>query len=639
MLGKGGEIAGMLVRSHHAGLPSVGEERVNGTFRGCPAFRDRRSLQHTTVNLDLYEAAYAPAVKLGKPTRVEDWRGLTHRIALSCLVDADHTDTARHCGEMAATKPPEGRWEERLAKLDEYVKCLSARAQNKERARQRSALYEACRSAEIEPRLRSCEAAVGTGKTTAVMAFLLRAAQASGLRHVFVVLPYTNIIQQSVETYRKALVLDGENPEEVVAELHHLADFEAAGSRHLAALWQAPVIVTTAVQFFETLAGNLPARLRKLHELPGSAVFVDEAHAAIPTGLWPQTWFWLKALSEDWGCRFVLGSGSLTRFWEIPGLVETAEVVPDLAPASLRDELNANEAARIAVKRKDHTLSLGDLIDFTAGLKGPRLVILNTVQNAAVLAEHLRKLGGDVLHLSTALAPVDRERIVKRVRERLKSPEDSDWALVATSCVEAGMDFSFHSAIRESCGAASLIQIGGRVNREGQQEGSVIWDVRLQDSLLNSNPQFQRLRDVLAELFEEGWVDREPPAKLVTEAMRRELLRWWGPKGDELKRAETDLDFTGVAEKYRVVEDDTRLVVVGADLRRRLHARDKVTSRELLLGSVRVREHKIEVLKIRELPMLPEVYEWTAPYDPDFLGYMAGVLPLIQGRQTGALWG
>jgi CRISPR/Cas system-associated endonuclease/helicase Cas3 len=150
-------------------------------------------------------------------------------------------------------------------------------------------LFEACCRAQIDPAVQSCEAAVGTGKTTAVMAFLLRAAKEKGLRRIFVVLPYTNIIRQAVQVYRDALVLDGEDPQEVVAELHHLADFERPESRQLAAVWKSPVIVTTAVQFFETIAGNLPARVRKLHELPGSAVFVDEAHAAIPTGLWPQT--------------------------------------------------------------------------------------------------------------------------------------------------------------------------------------------------------------------------------------------------------------------------------------------------------------------------------------------------------------
>ena len=105
----------------------------------------------------------------------------------------------------------------------------------------------------------SCDAAVGSGKTTAVMAYLLRVAERKKLRHIFVVLPFTNIIQQSVDVYRKALVLAGEDPAEVVAEVHHRAEFQNPESREMSVLWDAPITVTTAVQFFETLAAHKPA--------------------------------------------------------------------------------------------------------------------------------------------------------------------------------------------------------------------------------------------------------------------------------------------------------------------------------------------------------------------------------------------
>ena len=111
-------------------------------------------------------------------------------------------------------------------------------------------MYDACRAAEIEPLIRSCDAPVGSGKQRGD-GLLLQVAQKNGLRHIFVVLPYTNIIKQSVEVYREALVLPGERPGDVVAEHHHQADFEDVSLRQLATLWRAPVIVTTAVQFFE----------------------------------------------------------------------------------------------------------------------------------------------------------------------------------------------------------------------------------------------------------------------------------------------------------------------------------------------------------------------------------------------------
>jgi CRISPR-associated endonuclease/helicase Cas3 len=310
--------------------------------------------------------------------------------------------------------------------------------------------------------------------------------------------------------------------------------------------------------------------------------------------------------------------------------------VADLVPADLLDQMHARETVRTRVCQKPEPLDLHHTIEFLATLKGPRLAILNTVQNAAVLAEELRKQGEDVVHLSTALTPRDRGRIVERIRERLQDDSLREWTLVATSCVEAGVDFSFRSAVRERCSAASLVQTGGRVNREGTREADEVWDVRLLlESPFNCNQQFRRSRDVLGELFEEGLVERLPPAELVTEAMRRELLRWWDNGADEIQEAEAALDFVKVAKLYRVIEGDSRLVVADTGLLRRLRERDKVSSRELLLGSVQMWVRKAEELRLRELPMLPGVYEWTAPYDPDFLGYMAGVLPLVYATQSG----
>lgn len=164
------------------------------------------------------------------------------------------------------------------------------------------------------------------------MAHLLRLAIKNGLRHVFVVLPYTNIIKQSVEIYRRALLLPGENPKEIVAEHHHQADYVDIELRSLAMLWKSPIIVTTAVQFFETLAAHHPVRLRKLHQLPGSAIFIDESHAAVPIHLWPQIWEWLHVLTKRWKGYVVLASGSLYRFWKVKNFVSSEDKVCELVP-------------------------------------------------------------------------------------------------------------------------------------------------------------------------------------------------------------------------------------------------------------------------------------------------------------------
>jgi CRISPR-associated endonuclease/helicase Cas3 len=125
------------------------------------------------------------------------------------------------------------------------------------------------------------------------------------------------------------------------------ASFEARPAKEqwymaTSTLWTAPIILTTAVQFFETLASNHPAALRKLHGLTGSVVFIDEAHAALPTHLLGQNWRWMRELAEAWGCSFVLASGSLVRYWEIEDVVGDArKKLPELTPASLSAPLLA----------------------------------------------------------------------------------------------------------------------------------------------------------------------------------------------------------------------------------------------------------------------------------------------------------
>jgi CRISPR-associated endonuclease/helicase Cas3 len=633
------ELAALLVASHHSGLPSLVAEKAKVLQKGpSKKYRITDAIDHTTRHLADYTAQYNEAgqgISL-RPPMPKKWSCLTHRLALSVLVDADHTDTADNYREAIPKKPAECRWEERAKALDQYVARLSAERLDDPRNEDRRLVYDNCCNAGMGAGIVSCDAAVGSGKTTAIMAHLLRMAHRKGLRHIFVVLPFTNIIQQSVDVYRKALVLPGEDPAEVVAEAHHRAEFQNPESREMAVLWDAPITVTTAVQFFETLAGNRPSRLRKLHELPGSAVFIDEAHGAIPVWLWPQTWLWLKELAGEWGCHFVLASGSLAKFWENPDFIQTPESIPDLLTPEIRTRLSTVEERRVVVQSHPTLLDCDELMNFVLEKKlGPRLVILNTVQSAAVLAYSMRQKGHDVLHISTALTPADRDRMVRRVKERLRYSTGADWTLVATSCVEAGVDFSFGTAIRERCSVASVIQTGGRVNRHGVLAGSVVWDVRLEDPMFNKHRAFDASGKVLEEMLVENGLAGDV-STVVTEALRRELvLQDVRGKADKLRGSEAHEDFPDVADLYKVIDSDTRTVVVDPELVDRLKNYKKVSWHELVRGSVQIWTKKVQELEIRRLDHHDELYYWTAPYDPDFLGYMAGVVPLIEGRDTG----
>ncbi len=542
-------LAAVTVSSHHKGLPSFIRENT----REGAAFRDEEimdrmnkelpSLLRIHNSLIREQPTYGNAMPQGNLS-------VFLRVLLSCIIDADHTDTAINEGNHPVEPDLRLRPKERLERLDRYVDALRS---DDERGRLRDEMYFSCRNRAIDENIASCSSPVGSGKTTAVMAHLLSQAEKRGLRRIFVVLPFTNIIKQSVDTYRKALVLPGENPEEVVAELHHRADFEDEDTRHLTALWRAPIVVTTAVSFFETLANRGATGLRRLHELPGSAVFIDEAHAALPVKLLSVAIHWIKAFACEWSCYWVLASGSLNRFWEIERLSQKRLYVPEIVDTALRDALNIYEINRVAYKYDLTPKAPDALLEWTSGFAGPRLIIVNTVQSAAVIAERLAEKAGreHVEHLSTALLPTDREKTLKKILLRLASPKDRDWTLVATSCVEAGVNLSFRNGFREVASLTSLLQTAGRINRAGSYKESEVWSFFLVDDReLKSNPQIKNSAAVLRRYLTS---DQVIDPALTTDAIEKEIkLYGINSLSDQLIEREDMRDFIFVDKSNRI---------------------------------------------------------------------------------------
>jgi len=661
----GSHMAAWMVRAHHSpGLPSKPfhfaktGKRLRGRRRDeRPYDEHRRQIERTDAILpallQLHESASGPHT----PKRSKAKHGLTLRLALSCLVDADHGDTATFDDGWQPPAAAQQRWAERLGALDGYVAGLKDRGGPRDELRR--AFYRACREPERDASLMACEGPVGIGKTTAVTAYLLRRAIATEARRLIIVAPFTAILSQTAQRLRDALLLDDaerKHPDRVIAEHHHRADFSDRSSRDLAVLWTAPIILTTAVQFFQTLAAADPSSLRKLHALPGSVVFLDEMHAALPvsgnrakpstgepveTPILPQNWRWLCQLADDWSCSFVLASGSLARFWTVDDIIGDARrVLPDLVPPNLIGPLLQNEAQRVRYVTLPHFTEAKDLMDLVAAEPGPRLLIMNTVQSAAVMACKMRKVGHKVLHLSTALCPKDREAILTIVRERLDPERElaKDWTLVATSLMEAGVDVPFRTCFRERFATTSLVQIGGRGNRNFEcPEGATIFDFTIDAvGLLTKHPEAGASAEVLRILFSEGALTGNvDPAKLVTTAMRRELRRRGKPLTDHLAEAERTGNYPDVQSLGRIIDAETALVVVDRDLRDRIASRVRVTHREILGGSVQIWARKIEALALETIPGREGIYWFPHEYEPDFLGYMAGILKLGEMNQRG----
>ncbi len=638
VLREGDEETAILIKAHHQGLPNVTEERTQ-RFRAAAVWstteaaeedrRRRQTAADTDAHLDEYWEVHRQLVGLAPLCSAGRLTGLQRRLALACLAEGDYADARG----VLPPPPPAEQWRARLAALVAYVDRLSVR--NSERLGLRREAFQSCLCGPLHEGWAMCTGATGIGKTILGMVYSLRLAIQYNLRHVFVVLPYVSIIRQSVEIYRQALVLPGEDPAAVVAEHQHTAAYQSADLRYLTHTWQQPIIVTTAVQFFETLVAVRTARLRKLHQLPGSAVFVDEAHSAMPLANWPLALQQLKELVGDWGVHVLLASGTLSRPWEMPRLQNPPLAIPDFLPAALTQRIEERDRQRLTlVWEAQQAWNLTTLLAKLDQAPGPRLVVVNTIQSAAVIADAMQRQGKEVLHLSTALLMEDRQRTIEEVRRRLEKGK-GDWTLVATSCVEAGMDFDFLTGFRELATLVAIGQTGGRVNREDRPEWReqarlVLFALQAVEGLL-PNPAFRRSSQIVRDMYREGWLTgatMRSASDCATEALRRELadtpvMELQKALRLEKSEAYAKLDAEGLT---RVIDDNTTSVIVTPSVIARLERGEQVSAEDLARASVGIWTPKVEKFCLPSTRAgQQELLYWNRPYD-GFLGYMRGVL-------------
>jgi CRISPR-associated endonuclease/helicase Cas3 len=635
LINQGVWTSALIVYAHHTGLPDIGELAIRGIRNSKIEQRVDQALPEL---LSRHEESVRPTIHVKDPSHETPLlKPADVRILFSCLTHADHGDAARASNEEPQlVHSPRLRVAERLEALRRYTTGLSTGAEDSERNRMRSAFFETSSNGMREDGIVVCDAPVGTGKTTAVMSYLLNKAARHNLRRIFVILPFTNIITQSVQVYRKALVLEGERAEDVVAEIHHRADFESPMSRKLTALWDAPIVITTAVAFFETLSSSSPSTLRRLQNLPGSAVFLDEAHAMLPVKLLHLAWQWIQHAAASWSCHWVLASGSLCQFWKLEEFGDIGVQIPNLLPVEEQEKLRGFEIARVNHCYKPERMNLDAFAKWLKDLDGPVIVVLNTVHTVAAAARAAEQVFGEgnILHLSTSLTPVDREITLELVRARLRYKGHTKWCLFATSCVEAGVDLSFRTGVRECASLLSLLQLAGRVNRNSEYTEADIWTVILNanDKGVTRNPSLSCSERILRDFFEQG---KEISPKLCTEAMKKEI-REQNNFTSQLSDDEKIFSFKTVAKNFQVIDDESQLTVIDRTLTRRIRNFEDVSWQEIQNGSVRIRKNIRERLKIEESQRYPGVLLWPdgAKYSP-FLGYMEAVLELDDFDKSG----
>lgn len=590
------------IQGHHVGLQDGFWKRVRSSLdpehvaagKLTPTDADSARLLERFSRDGLQLPAWVPELRSSKAlAAMTDLRML-----FSALVDSDYLCTeayARGPGEGSSTEyrfrspGPELQAERALEATLAYIQARAATVRKGGGAdatllQLRSDLLTACRcSASWEPGLFTLSAPTGSGKTLALLAFALDHAARHGLRRIVLALPYLSLLEQTVEVYRQVLADFGP---EYVLEHHSLADpyrsrerggsdsdTESLRARELTENWDAPIVVTTSVQLLESLFAHRPRSCRKLHRLAESIVLLDEVQT-LPSELAPPTLGALARLQARFGASVVFATATQPAFDQLNTTIEKlgghAWQPREIAPLGETRLFGRLRRTRV-VWRIDEPCSFetvaAELVDIPQVL-----AIVNLKRHARRLTELLGTLLGGrpsgLLHLSTNLCPAHRQQVFAEVQRRLDCGEPC--RLIATQCVEAGVDLDFPVVYRAMAPLEAIAQAAGRCNRHGRlgPEGGevVVFQPDDPDGLYPGEAYGQAAEITATLLRASGTLDLDAPA--VFRQYYRKLYATTGieDRDSELIRGIKAQDFPRVDREYQLIPDGTIEVLVPYNL-------------------------------------------------------------------------
>jgi len=589
------------IAGHHAGLADWNthlQEQLN-----------QKSFLEETHSLVQRACADSPALQrivsdLSRQLDISPGAGqapydLFVRMLFSCLVDADRLDSA---GRPLSKESL--RAEERLKTLLHYLDELQERSPDGPVKRMRKQVLDDClNAASVQQRLFSLSVPTGGGKTLAAMAFALRRAELyrERFRRIIVVIPYLSIIEQNAQVYSRVFgqdaVLEHHSgsiqklvKKEVEGDEDHFIpavnkedeeerQFQETGLRPETENWDAPLIVTTSVRFFESLFSNRPSDLRRVHNIARSIVILDEVQT-LPRRLLGPLLEMMKELAEDWDTNFVFSTATQPAF-------ERPQHKRDLrwGPGTLTEIVRDPDSLHKALKRVeihweiDHAVGWPEVARRMTAV--PQcLAIVNVRDHAGQLYEELLRIVEEkglskegVFHLSTRMCAAHRLRVLKTIRKRLKA--GASCHVVSTQLVEAGVDVDFPLVLRALAPLDSIVQAAGRADREGKitaalsgKPGGQVVVFLPEDHKLPPN-EYKQAAGIAETIAKQELENGSSVQVDSADAIRLYFERYYGGSGTDLGEKLVEHrqheEFATLAQEFEMISNRTRDVFVPDD--------------------------------------------------------------------------
>ena len=485
-----GVVLAYTIAGHHTGLPDWTNESAKCLSIRLNNDNAKLELKETRVNLpasfdnipDL--ESLLPDFILKGEIRFETWH-IWIRYLFSCLVDADFLDTEAFMSpdqtQLRGNYPSLGDLQ---SSLMNYMNELQAGSSATKVNNLRQNIYEQCINAgKIDDSIFTLTVPTGGGKTLSSMAFALEHAQNFNKKRIIYAIPFTTIIEQNAQVFKK--VFDPQNTNGCVIEHHSNLDQplsqETSRSRLATENWDAPIIVTTNVQLFESLFASRTSQCRKIHNIANSVVVLDEAQK-IPRDFQKPITDMMRELSQHYGVTWLLCTATQPKLDEhtdafgntiFEGLPSPHRIIYD-------EEQLAHQLKRVKIQficeyeRWSWPQTAQHIVNEDEQCV---LAIVNTRNDASALFEQIQTLSPDaiVIHLSASMSPMHRELMITFINEVLKKYHNRQlnvpFYVVSTQLIEAGVDVDFPVVYRAMTGLDSIAQSAGRCNREGKLDG------------------------------------------------------------------------------------------------------------------------------------------------------------------------
>lgn len=606
-----------LIAGHHTGLPDTGtkaDSDADGTFWGK---YNRCKKQPEDYAAYKSELGTLPAVR-PLPDSVNNYFGLhfLFRMLFSALVDADFLDTERFMTGGARVREQGESIAALKAKLDAHMAKFDGKEGDINA--KRALILSSCRSAAKSGRgIFRLTVPTGGGKTLSSLAFALGHAAENGLRRVIYVIPYVNIITQTVKIFEDILGPDNVLGHYGAAEYIPKEGEDVSQAELAAENWDKPVVVTTNVQFFESLHAARTSRCRKLHNIADSAIIFDEAQA-LPVGYLKPCVNAVAELVKNYGCSAVLCTATQP---SLDGLLEgcgvsAREIIDDVS--GLYDFFRRVTYKFIGRQSDEH---MAELI----GSHKSALCILNSRLGAKQYYDALKGDHECVYHLSTYMKPEHIKRTLGIVTEHLKA--GLPCVVVSTSLVEAGVDLDFPAVFREEAGLDSIIQAGGRCNREGKltaRECTVT--VFRREKVSRRVASALEYNDRINQKFAD--ISAPEAIKYYFDTFYRE--RNLDEKGIISLLSSPTFMFRTVSDMFRLIENDQRQVLIpGAEIADQVRElRDEKRYRKLMreIATHIVSIYPNEYADLRTTGVLTELGDLAILEDPCCYDEMTGLI-------------